>query len=158
GFALKDVAVDTGERRLQLNATFDLAAANLRLVRHYAIVSGSPTFETWTTYVPLNGTPTISDLNALRLVLRPGVIRSLTGLRGDGADVAGENVFTLQQQTLGSGGRFTIEATGRASESSVPWLAIDGAREEFYAALMWSGAWSMVADRTSGSITISTGL
>jgi alpha-galactosidase len=157
GFSLLDVSVDSGSRRLQLNITFELAAQSLRVVRHYAVVSGSPTFEAWSTYSSSN-TPSLSDLNALQLIVPNGAIRSLTGLQGDTADVAAESVFTLQQRTLGTGGHFSIGATGRASESAVPWLAIDGARDEFYAALMWSGAWSMTADRSGSSLSLAASL
>ena len=71
GFTLQGVSVDTQDQRLQLNATFELASASLRVTRHYAIVSGSPTFEAWNTYAPNGGAPELSDLNALQLVITP---------------------------------------------------------------------------------------
>jgi len=72
--------------------------------------------------------------------------------------VASQGVFTLQQRILGSSGLFSIGANGRASESAVPWLAIDGPRDEFFAALMWSGAWTMTADRVGAGLTLTAGL
>jgi alpha-galactosidase len=158
GFALLRVSVDTQGTRLQLNATFDLASSGLRLVRHYAVVSGSPTFEAWTTYVPTHGSPTLSNLNALQMVVPNGAIRSVTGLMGDSADVASQSVFTLRVTTLATGGHFSMGAKGRASESAVPWIAVDGAKDEFYAALMWSGAWSLSAERSSVGLALSIGL
>lgn len=158
GFSLLDVSVESGSQRLQLNATFELASQNLRVVRHYVVVSGSPTFEAWSTYSSSSATPSLSDLNALQLIVPTGAIRSLTGLQGDTANVPSESVFTLQQRTLASGAHFAIGATGRASESAVPWIAIDGERDEFYAALMWSGAWSMTADRSGSSLSLAAGL
>ena len=40
----------------------------------------------------------------------------------------------------------------------MPWFAIDGVQDEFYAALMWSGAWSLVIDRNSTGLAFSFGL
>ena len=158
GFQLVNVYVDAEEKRLQLNATFELASAGLRVTRRYAIATGSPTFETWTTYAPMSGTPTLSNLNALQVTVTAGTIRSLTGLQGDSANVQADSVFNLRQRTLGSGGHFEIGAKGRASESSIPWIAVDGGRDEFYAALMWSGAWLLTADRTSSGLVLKVDL
>lgn len=158
GFVLEDVAVQTDGNRLQLNATFSLASRGLRIVRHYAVVSGSAAFEAWTTYVPTGKSAQVSNMNALQLVVPNGTIRSLTGLRGDAADVESQGVFTLQQNSLAGSGHFSIGAKGRSSETAVPWIAIDGARDEFFAALMWSGAWTIAADRNAVGVTVSAGL
>src|SRR5207247_1763292 len=103
--------------------------------RHYAIVSGSPSFETWTSFAPPTKSVTLSDLNALLLTVPAGTIHWLTGLQGDAAsqDAA---AFTLEQKTLAIGEQFALGAKGRASEHTVPWFATDGAQDEFYAALM----------------------
>jgi alpha-galactosidase len=158
GFALRGVTLDTDDQRLQLNATFELASASLRVIRHYAIASGSPTFEVWNTYEPLNESPIVDDLNALQLVVQQGNIRSLTGLKGDNADVAGNDVFTLQQQALVGNAVFTIGSEARSSESFVPWIAVDSARDEFYLALMWSGSWSLTVNRTNNGLSVAAGL
>src|SRR5581483_991244 len=76
----------------------------------------------------------------------------------DTADVASPNPFTLQRKRLGTGESLTIGAAGRSSEQSIPWLAIDGVRDEFFVALMWSGAWSIDAARSGASINLSAGL
>jgi alpha-galactosidase len=52
----------------------------------------------------------------------------------------------------------TLGATGRASEQTVPWFGVDGAKDEFYAALMWSGAWSLTLSRQAGAMRVSFGL
>jgi alpha-galactosidase len=158
GFTFENVNVETLGGKLQLSASFTLASARLRVTRHYAIVSGSPTFEVWNTYVPISGDVVLSDLNALQLTVGAGTVRYLSGLLGDSADVAGDNPFTLQQQQLANGQHFAIGAQGRASEQNVPWFAIDGVQDEFYAALMWSGAWSLVIDRNSTGLAFSFGL
>ena len=141
---------------LQLDATFQLAANDLTLTRHYAIVSGSPSFDAWTTYEGAGAS--VSDLNALQITVPNGVVHWLTGLQGDTANVPTDTAFTLQQQTLSTGQQFALGATHRASETTVPWFSIDGARDEFYAAVMWSGAWSAGFDRTGANTLITVGL
>jgi alpha-galactosidase len=159
GFVYQGVTVGPSVTNgLQLNAVFDLSSAGLRVTRHYAVVSGSPTFEAWTTYEPITGTPSLSNLSGLQLTMPAGSLHSLTGLQGDNADVEQDSAFTLQQQTLAAGQHFTIGAAGRSSEQTVPWIAIDGPKDEFYAALMWSGAWTLTASRIGSNISLAIGL
>jgi alpha-galactosidase len=155
GFALQSAEAHAVNNVLQLDAVFDLTRASLRLTRHYRVTSGSPTFETWTTYTALGGRPTIANLNVLQLSLPAGAVRWLTGLRGDNADVEIDSAFTLNRKDIAAGGHFAIGATARSSERAVPWMAIDGTRDEFYAALMWSGAWSLSADRVGNQLAMS---
>src|SRR6476469_7967384 len=72
GFAYQDASVVTRGRTLQLNASFRLDAEHITLTRHYAIVPGSPSFETWTTYDGIGAT--FADLNALELTIPGGVL------------------------------------------------------------------------------------
>jgi alpha-galactosidase len=156
GFAFQETAVITRGNTLQLNAAFRLAAENLTVTRHYAIVSGSPSFEAWNTY---EGTGiSLADLNAVKLTVPAGVVHWLTGLQGDTADVPTDSAFTLQQQSIAAGQPLTLGAERRASEKTVPWFSIDGGRDEFYAALMWSGAWSAVFENVGSGTAISVGL
>ena len=156
GFAYEDVSVETRGATLQLNATFKVAAGGLAVTRHYAIVSGSPTFEAWTTYSGSGAV--LADLNALQMTVPNGTVNWLTGLQGDAANVPTDTAFTLQQQSLSVNSPFTIGATHRASEHTVPWFSIDGGTDEFYGALMWSGAWSAVFERTVAGTVITVGL
>jgi alpha-galactosidase len=156
GFAFERAAVVTRGAGLQLDAAFTLAADRLTVTRHYAIVSGSPTFETWTTYAG-SGTA-LADLNALQITVPTGLVHWLTGLQGDTADVPTDTAFTLQQQTLAINRPFALGAARRASETAVPWFSIDGRKDEFYGGLMWSGAWSTQFDRASAATTVTVGL
>ena len=158
GFTFDSVKVDAAGGRLQLDATFTLASARLRMTRHYVIVSGSPTFEVWNTYAPTAGDVALADLNALQLTVPNGTVHTLSGLQGDTADTAGDNPFTLRDRSLANGQHFAIGAQGRASEQTVPWFAVDGAQDEFYAALMWSGAWSLSVGRNPSGLAFSLGL
>src|ERR1700730_4048254 len=85
---------------LQLDATFELQAAALRVTRHYRVVSGSPTFEAWNTYSALGAAVSVSNLVPFQASLPEGTLRWLTGLRGDNADTANFTAFTLQEKTL----------------------------------------------------------
>jgi hypothetical protein len=156
GFAFRGAATLTRGAVLQLDATFQLNASAFTLTRHYAIVSGSPSFEAWTTYQGAGAT--IADLNALQITIPTGLVHWLTGLQGDTANVPTDTAFTLQQQALSTGVPFALGATHRASETDVPWFSIDGAHDEFYAALMWSGAWSAGFDRIGVNTAVTIGL
>jgi alpha-galactosidase len=158
GFKFHDATVDTSGDRLQLNATFELASAGLRLTRHYAIVNGSPAFEAWTTFTPADNARELSDLNALQISVPPGQVRWVNGLQGSAADVRSDAAFTLQQKTFENGETLTLGADGRSSERTVPWFAIDGERDEFFAALMWSGAWALSITRGRSGLDVSLGL
>lgn len=160
GFTLENVTAQTvvAGAALQLDATFDLKAASLRITRHYAIATGSPTFETWNTFQALGPAFSVSNLTPFQASLPNGRLHWLTGLQGDSADIANDNAFTLQETTLDVGDQFTIGAQGRSSERAVPVLAIDGADDEFYVALMWSGAWDLHVDRRATGLSLSLGL
>ncbi len=158
GFTFEGASVEAHDARIQLNATYDLRMQNLRLTRHYAVVPGSPSFETWTTFEPTNGAVTLGDLNALQITVPTGTLHYVAGLQGDAAGLPNENAFTLQEQTLTNGQHFAIGAEGRASEQTVPWFAIDNPQGEFYAALMWSGSWALNVTRTGGNLSLTLGL
>jgi len=158
GFAYEAATVVPSGTTLQLDAVLTLAAAGLRVTRHYAVTSGSPTFEVWTTYTATAPSVVLSDLNALDVGVSNGAIEWLTGLQGDNADVVHDSAFTLETTSLAPGEHFGIGATGRSSEQAVPWMAIDGAGDEFYTAIMWSGAWSLGADRAGDVLALNIGL
>ncbi len=156
GFALQRVDTSVRGATVQLDAVFDLPSARVRATRHYAATSGSPAFETWTTFTALGGSVVVSDLNAFRFTVLPGQIQWLTGLRQNAAQAPA--AFTLQQRTLNVGERLTIGSDGRSSERDVPWFAVDGESDEFFAGLMWSGAWSLTASRSTSGTEIVFGL
>jgi alpha-galactosidase len=170
GFAYENAAVTTSGNTLRLDATYALASANLTVTRHYAIVAGSPSFETWTTYAAAS--VALSDLNVIQLTIPAGTIHWLTGLEGDTAGApdasTADTAFTLEQQSLAIGKQLTLGAVNRASEQIVPWFTVDrttsastggtSVSDEFFAALMWSGAWTATFDRTAAGLLLSIGL
>ena len=159
GFVYRGVTTTATETRVQLDTTFDLPTARVRVTRHYAAVSGAPAFETWTTIAPLAGSVTTTDLNAFRLAVDPGTVRWINGLQGDNLTTPTDSAFTLQQRDLEAGEAIALGAQGRSSEQTVPWIAIDeGGDEVFFAGLMWSGAWALNAERTDLGIELTLGL
>jgi alpha-galactosidase len=158
GFVFVEATSQVQGATVQLNATYDLPQWRLRLTRHYAATNDSPTFETWTTFTPLGSLPSVWDLNAFRLRVPEGRVRWVNGLRGEAAGVVGDGTFTRRQQKLSPGEHLVLGATGRSSETTVPWFSIDGTDETFYAGLMWSGAWSLDASRSGNHLDLSLGL
>jgi alpha-galactosidase len=158
GFVFQNVATSVTGLTVRLDATFDLPAARLRVTRHYAATSGTPTFETWTTFVPLGPPITLSDLNAFVLTVPDGTMRWLNGLQGDNADTSRDSAFSLQRGTLGAGERLSLGASGRSSEQSVPWFAVENDDGSFYAGLLWSGAWSLTAEKKDAGLQLTLGL
>ena len=158
GFVYHDVTTSTTGQTVQLNATFELPASRIRVTRHYAATSGSPTFETWTTITPLAGEVTAADLNAFKLAVVPGTLHWVNGLQGDNPENQIASAFSLQQRELDLDEQLTLGAAGRSSEHTVPWIAIDSGEDIFFAGLMWSGAWSLNAERTELGIELTLGL
>src|SRR6266550_8167550 len=159
GFVYDNVLTSTNDQALTLDAIFDLPKNGLRSTRHYRVTSGSPAFEVWTTYAPNGQKPVaLSDLNGFEITIPNGTVHWLTGLLRDNAGIGPENAFTLQQKQLAVQEEFSLDAQGRSSERVVPWFAVDGVPgtdEEFFGALMWSGAWSLTAYRPGSNLTFS---
>jgi alpha-galactosidase len=158
GFVFQNVTTSADRYTVRLDVTFDLPSSRLRTTRHYVAASRSPTFETWTTFASLGSPISVSDLNAFALTIPAGTIHWLNGLQGDGTEAVRDSAFTLQQRTLEGGERMVLGATGRASEQTVPWFAVDSGPDVFYAGLLWSGAWSLSAARTGGGLDLRLGL
>ena len=158
GFRLLNVTTDSAGDRLQLNASFELPTAHLQMTRHYAIVNGSPVFEAWTTFTPDANASAVSNLSALQITVPAGPLHWINGLQGSAADVRNDASFSLQRRTLDIGESLTVGSEGRSSERTVPWFAVDGDKDEFFAALMWSGAWTLSVTRSSGGLDVSFGL
>jgi len=159
GFVFDRAEVVDDAPRKRLDVTYTLADQGLRVTRHYAVVDGAPAFEAWTTLQALPGKSVkAADLNALALDVRPGRVWSVTGLQGDDTANDSESAFTLRNRTLAAGQAMTRGSTGRSSETTVPWIAIDEDGAEFFAALLWSGAWRMTAVRSDSALTVTFGL
>jgi alpha-galactosidase len=158
GFQYETVATSATGNTLRLDATYLLTSAGLRLTRHVVVASGSPTFEVWTTFQSIRNGTTLSNPNAFQLLTPTGTVHWLTGHDGDAGDPTGDTAFMRREQTLAAGESLTLGARGRSSEQTVPWFALDGGQDEFFAALMWSGPWSLTLSRTGNNLAMSWGL
>jgi alpha-galactosidase len=158
GFTLDGVRTTVSGTHLQLDAAFDDADDGLRATRHYRVTATVPAFEVWTTFEPLDGAVSLANLNALQLTIPNGTIRYVTGLMGDAADVDHPSAFTRKTKALADGEHLGLRATGRSSEQTVPSFIVDGSAEEFFAASMWSGSWSLALDRSSNAVALSLGV
>jgi alpha-galactosidase len=158
GFVLQNVTPSVAGSTVRLDVTFDLPQSRLRATRHYAATSGSPTFETWTTFAPLGSSVALADLNGFKFTIPNGTVHWLNGLQGDDASTSSDAAFTRQERLLGVGQRLVLGASGRSSEQTVPWIAVDSGADVFYAGLLWSGAWSLTAERRITGLDLDLGL
>jgi len=158
GFSYAFVSTGNDGRHLQIDAAFTLQPQNLLVTRHLAVVSGSPTFEVWTSFRAMGDPVSLSNLNAFQSVVSPGAIHWLTGHQPAQGDATLDTAFARREQTLSEGQSLTFGSSTRSSEQTVPWLAIDGPGDEFYGGLMWSGGWTLTAARTSAGLSIDWGL
>ena len=155
GFTFESAAGTQQGPGLQLDATFLFADTTL-VTRHYFVVPGTPTFEVWTTIESLDGSPfTVANLNAFRISVPFGTVRWIRGLQGDNADVEHDSAFSLQSRSLASGTSLSFGSTRRSSETAIPYFAVDGSPDEFFGALLWSGAWSFQASRAGSTLALS---
>jgi alpha-galactosidase len=158
GFVLQNVGTSVSGATVRLDVTYDLSSPRLRVTRHYAATSGSPTFEVWTSFTPLGSSVQLSDLNGFKLTIPNGTMHWVNGLQGDDASTPRDGAFTRQNRMLGTGERLSLGASGRSSEQTVPWFAVDSGADVFYAGLLWSGAWSLTAERGSAGLDLTLGL
>src|SRR5262249_26979365 len=122
GFTFVRVLTRNDGRRLQLDAVFRLDPQNLIVTRHIAVVSGSPTFETWTSFRALTDPVPLANLNAWQSVVAPGAMHWLTGHQPAQGDTTLDTTFARRQQTLTAGQTLTFGSTARSSEQTVPWM------------------------------------
>ncbi len=94
----------------------------------------------------------------MEALVAPGTMHWLSGHAGDPGDSTLDSEFAQRQETLNVGDTLTLGGPNRSSEQSVPWFTLDGAGDEFYAGLMWSGGWSLTAARRTNGIEITWGL
>jgi alpha-galactosidase len=158
GFEYESTTTSQDGHVVRLDTQFLLRAPGVRVTRHIAATSGSPSFELWTTFESTGAAVVLADLNAAALTIAPGTVRWTDGLQGEKADSAPDAAFTLRQQTLASGQVLTLGSQGRSSEQTVPVFTVDGVDEQFYTSLLWSGAWSLAAERSASGLTLSLSL
>jgi alpha-galactosidase len=158
GFDFASIATHNDGRHLELAIAFTLQPQNLLVTRHIQVVSGSPTFEVWTSFQAMGDPVSLSNISAFQSVVLPGAIHWLTGHQPAQGDGTLDTAFARRTQTLNVGQSLTFGSIARSSELTVPWLAVDGTDDEFYGGLMWSGGWSLTTARTGDGLAIDWGL
>jgi len=158
GFDFESATAIRQQAGVRLDIAYTLSPPAVRVTRHYFAVPGSASFETWTTMQSLRGGDTASDLNALQLTIPNGTIRWVTGLNGDNATVTRDSAFSISSRALADGATQTLGSTRRSSETALPFVMVDGSPDEFFAALLWAGAWALNAKRTDTAISVDFGL
>jgi len=149
---------ETGSPResgVELALRFRNDEQHVRVTRHFATYPGNPVIESWTTYESLDGRAIqIRDLKAFDVALRSGSVRWSTGLQVP-PDQGGS--FTMMSTDLAS--PLDIGASGRATESAVPWFTLDdGSGEAFFGGLLWPGAWTGHLQRDGDGVRAAFGL
>lgn len=140
-----------------LTFNFEHRARRLLFARVYACYPGSPTIETWTRVSSTGGDGTgLNDLVAWNMTMPIGNVRWLGGLRGDvaGGDSAVEDAFVFAEHDFEPGERLDLGSEGRSSEQFVPFFLVDDGRDEFFAGLMWSGAWRASLERVDDRLRV----
>jgi alpha-galactosidase len=154
GFVYASASARTNGLRLELAATYLVPSDSLTVTRHVAVASGSPTFEVWTTVQASNGLVALSNLDALQASISSGPLNWLTGEQPLASNPTLDSEFGRRKQTLAANQTLSFGSTARSSEGTVPWIAVDGASDEFYTALMWSGGWSLQVKQTASALSI----
>ena len=143
---------------VRLDVIFTSRTPALRVTRSYVCYSGAAVIETWSTFTAAADV-TLGGLNAWQMTVPNATLRLLTGLQSDDADNADPTLskqFTIVRSDVA--GRLEIGAQGRSSEAYVPWLVVEEPGAAFFGGLMWSGAWTLTAERTGSSLHIRIGL
>lgn len=154
GFAYASASARTNGTRLELQATYVLVAQSLTATRHVAVVSGSPTFEVWTTFQAGGAGVALTGLDTFRASIVPGQLNWLSGEQPAASNPTLDSEFGQRARSINPGERVSFGSTARSSEGTVPWIAVDGASDEFYTALMWSGGWSLTVSPTRTTLAI----
>ncbi|MEW5984039.1 MAG: alpha-galactosidase [Acidobacteriota bacterium] len=141
---------------LRLGFVYESSRENLRVIRWYASVSGTPTIEVWTDIQVLKDQPTdLTGINVWQMVLPPGDVEWLTGLKPrEGTP----GPFTVNRTTMGLADVIGFGSDGRSSTYNVPWFAVDWETDKFFAGLMWSGSWSAQIERRESGLRVTMGL
>jgi alpha-galactosidase len=162
GFALAGVEASQTHGGVELDLTFAMSGASLRVTRHYVVCAGSPTVETWTSFKTLAGAKplTISRMDVWQMTMAAGRVHWINGLKGDNADTVHDEAFSLQAQEVAAGGTLTLGSRGRSSEQVVPWFMVEGGEGalSLFGGLLWSGSWQLTVTRDATTMLMRLGL
>ena len=98
GFVYTAASTANDGRHLELDAEFILPKANLQVTRHIAVVSGSPTFEMWTSFKSVGEAVSVSNISAVQALVAAGTVHWLTGHAGDSGDTTLDSEFAQRSR------------------------------------------------------------
>lgn len=156
GFTFVGEATSDHPSGVELALTFALSTRALTVTRHYVVYSSSPVIEVWTS-VSATGqrSAQIANLNAYDLALPPGTLSWITGLQTPEAE---GGPFTSRRHYPQTGEVVRLGATGRSTETAIPWWSLDTGSVQLFGGLMWSGTWSAEFARDETLLRTSMGL
>lgn len=136
----------------RLELAFETQGKDLRITRIFSCAAGSAVVDTWTRVERLTSSASsIGSLDALDLTVRNGALSWVTGLQAP-AEEGGS--FARRSRALDVGEQLSLGATGRSSERTVPWIGVESASDMLFVGLVWSGAWTLTADRSDQGLRL----
>lgn len=141
---------------VRLDVHYRLTSPNLDLTRSYVCYPASSVIETWTT-VHSNGSRsvTLSDLGSYELAVANGTLHWITGLQTPD-ELGGQ--FTRAFGDLEDGQVVHLGSDRRASETSLPWFALESEGRQFFGSILWSGSWHLRLERRGDDMLVRLGL
>jgi alpha-galactosidase len=153
GMTLTGAAAEATADGVRLVFTFEHTGLRLRIARVYACYPGSPTIETWTDIVAMDGARSAQVTNAVgwQITMPAANVKWLGGLRRDA--VPGElESFELAERDLEPNQPWEIGSSGRSTEKYIPLVLVDDSVDVFYGGVMWSGAWRIRGERQNDRV------
>ncbi len=132
----------TGEHRggVRLDLHFADTQRRFKAVRTYVVHPSSAVVEMWTHITPDTRAVTVDKVIAFDVPLVPGTLRWITGHLNP-PEAGG--TFSSGWVEHEPGQRYDLGSSGRASETTVPWFAVDRGSDSIFGAYLWSGAWRL---------------
>ena len=134
---------------VRLDLHFADATRRFKAVRSFAVHPAAAVVEMWTRITPDTRAATVDKITAFDVPLAQGTFRWITGHlnppEAGGTFSAGWVEHEPDQH-------YDLGSAGRASETTVPWFAIDRGDDSLFAAYLWSGAWRVDTVRNGDTI------
>lgn len=134
---------------VRLDLHFGDTARRFKAVRSYAVHPAAPVLEAWTRITPDSRAMTVDTIVAFDLPLARGTFRWITGHL---TPPEAGGTFSSGWVEHEPGQRYDLGSAGRASESTVPWFAIDRETDSVFGAYLWPGAWRLDTARSGETI------
>jgi hypothetical protein len=142
---------------VRLSLYFNVPGINARISRNFVAHPGTPVVEAWFEVERLDGEVPVeaASMAAWRVGANGRELRWRRGLMmGEDPDLA----FREQSRSLEEGDVLELGSTGRSTQSTLPWVSAGTPGGTFFAGLMWSGPWRLVARGAASGVELEAGL